>query len=398
MIYLVAGCILLLLYSYVGFPLLVSLLATLRPKQWNTDETYRPSVSIILPAYNEELALRRCLSSLLNLNYPLDRIEILCGSDGSTDRTNAILHEFAEQHSCVKAFFFSRQRGKMLTLNDLVDRAKHDILLFVDADVTLNPNALLSHVRHYADPKVGGVAGRLMIASNRSDGVYRSESMFLTIENNLRRSEAQVASTVGLYGGNYSIRRALWARLPNDRVYDDFFAVLTIVNSGKRLLYEEEAVSTELYGRSYIDEFKRKTRNASRCLYTLTFFPRLLIFGPAAWLLWPHKILRWTTGFLSIGVLVGSIVAYFNGSPWSIPVLIVEGVFLALVGLGALLKERRRSIPVASALYWFFNMNVAFMVGCFEFLFAKQVPIWSQTTRVADPNLVAITEQEVVHS
>ena len=397
MIYLAAACLLLLLYSYVGFPLLVSLIATLRPKRWKIDETYRPSVSIILPAFNEELALRRCLSSLLNLNYPMDKVEILCGSDGSTDRTNAIFHEFAEQHACVIPFFFSRQRGKMLTLNDLVEHAKHDILLFVDADVTLNPNALLSHVRHYADSRVGGVAGRLAIASDRSDGVYKSESTFLTIENNLRRSEAQVASTVGLYGGNYSIRRTLWAQLPNDRVYDDFFAVLTIVTSGKRLLYEEEAVSTELYGRSYIDEFRRKTRNASRCLYTLTFFPHLLFKGPAAWLLWPHKIFRWVTGFLIIGVMVGSLFAYLGGSRWVFPALILESILLIMVALGALWKGRQRSIPVISEMYWFFNMNVAFMIGCFEFLFAKQVPIWSQTTRVADPIHATIVEQEVIH-
>jgi hypothetical protein len=194
------------------------------------------------------------------------------------------------------------------------------------------------------------------------------------------------------------MRRALWTPLPNDRVYDDFFAVLTIVHSGKRLLYEEEAVSTELYGRSYIDEFKRKTRNASRCLYTLTFFPHLLFQGSAAWLLWPHKIFRWMTGFLSIGVVAGSLFAYFEGSHWVFPILIIEAILVAMVALGAVWKGRQRSIPLLSEMYWFFNMNVAFMIGCFEFLFAKQVPIWSQTTRVADPNHVAVAEQEVVHS
>ena len=397
MIYLVLVCIALLLYSYVGFPLLVSLLATLRPRSWKIDETYRPSVSIILPAFNEELVLRRCLTSLINLNYPMDRIEILCGSDGSTDRTNTILNGFAETHPAIRPYFFSKQRGKMLTLNELAAHAQNEILLFVDADVTLNPNALLSHVRHYADSRTGGVAGRLAIASDRNDGVYKSESTFLTIENNLRRNEAQIASTVGLYGGNYSIRRTLWKPLPNDRVYDDFFAVLSIVNSGKRLLYEEEAISTELYGRNYGDEFKRKTRNASRCLYTLTFFSHLLFRGPAAWLLWPHKILRWTTGFLIMGVGAASLAMYLAGDRWGFPLLVAELILGAMVSAGALGKGRQRSIPIISEMYWFFNMNMAFMIGCFEFLFAKQVPIWSQTTRVADP-IPSTKEQEVAHS
>ncbi len=187
MIFLALGCALLLLYSYVGFPLLVALRARLRPRAWHMDETFRPSVSIILPVFNEAIVLQRCMESLLHLNYPIDKLEILCGSDGSTDRTNAILMEIADQNEIVRPFFFKRQRGKMLTLNDIVAHARNEILLFVDADVTLNPNAVLSHVRHYGDRSVGGVAGRLTIASDRKDGIYRSESTFLSFESNLRK-------------------------------------------------------------------------------------------------------------------------------------------------------------------------------------------------------------------
>jgi biofilm PGA synthesis N-glycosyltransferase PgaC len=389
---------LLLLYSYVGFPLLVALLARLRPRKWRMDETYRPTVSIILPAFNEELVLRRCLDSLLCQNYPREKIEILCGSDGSTDQTNVILNEVANHNPMIRPFFFHQQRGKMLTLNDLVAKALNDILLFVDADVTLNPNAVLSHVRHYMDSSVGGVAGRLVIASERTDGIFRSESTFLSFESNLRRNEAEIGSTVGLYGGNYSVRRKLWKPLPDDRVYDDFFAVLTIVSQGSRLLYEEGAISTEIYGRNYREESARKKRNASRCLYTLRFMPGSLFHGSAAWLLWPHKILRWTTGFLSLGLIVGSLGAYINGSYWMMPFIIIETFCILLVLLGGIARNTKHPIPLASGLYWFFSMNVAFMLGVIDFLLSRQEPIWSQSTRLGEISRQKIVEQEVIHS
>ncbi|HEY3875306.1 MAG TPA: glycosyltransferase [Candidatus Kapabacteria bacterium] len=384
MLYLTAGCFLLLLYSYVGFPLLVALKARLRPRKWEMDETYRPSVSVILPAFNEGVVLRRCLESLVKLNYPREKIEIVCGSDGSTDTTNAILNEFAERYPVVRPFYFPLQRGKMLTLNDLVLQTKNEILLFVDADVMLNPNAALSHVQHYIDSSVGGVAGRLTIASQRTDGIYRSESTFLSFESNLRRNEAEIGSTVGLYGGNYSMRRALWKPLPNDRVYDDFFAVLTIIHTGHRLLYEDGAISTELYARNYRDETARKKRNASRCLYTLRFLPHLLFRSPAAWLLWPHKILRWTTGFLTIGMIAGTVGAFFTGELWATPLLALEAMAFIFVAIGRIARNAHRSVPIASALYWFFNMNLAFMQGVFDFIFSRQEPIWTQTTRAAE--------------
>jgi len=398
MIYLAAGCLFLLLYAYIAFPLLVSLLARLRPRKWRMDETYRPTVSIILPVFNEELVLRRCIESLLNLNYPNDKIEILCGSDGSMDSSPAILNEMAGKNQGIRPFFFPRQRGKMLTLNDLVAHANNEILLFVDADVTLNPNAVLSHVRHYIDQSVGGVAGRLTIASERTDGIYRSESTFLSFESNLRRNEAEIGSTIGLYGGNYSMRRSMWHALPDDRVYDDFFAVLNIINSGQRLLYEDGAVSTELYARDYREESARKKRNASRCLYTFRFMPLVLFRGPAAWLLWPHKILRWATGFLALGVLLGSFAGYFAGMEWVLPFLVLESLILILIFVGWIARNSKRPLPLASGMYWFFRMNLAFMMGIVEFLFSRQKPIWEQTSRFDSLSAVPIRDKEAVHS
>jgi biofilm PGA synthesis N-glycosyltransferase PgaC len=393
MIYLAIACFALLFYSYVGYPVLVSLLATTRPKRWKIDETYRPTVSIILPAHNEERVIRRCLESLVQLEYPQDKLEILVGSDGSTDRTNDILREIGAQYPFVKPFLYTKNRGKMMTVNELVSHARNEILMFVDADVTLNPHAILSQVRHYADASVGGVAGCLRISGDQSNGAFKSESTFLSFESNLRRNEAAIFSTVGLYGGNYSVRRELWKPIPGARVSDDFFAVLTINTSGHRLLYEENAVSTELYGRNYSEEFSRKRRWVPECLSALRIVPSSLFKGRQATMVWPHKILRWATGFLMLGMLIGSIGAYAQGYAWLSPVLMFEFAFAALVVIGSLASALRIRLPIAASAFWFVYMNIAFGLGILAFLFKRKDQKWKQTTRISDVPAHAVTPE-----
>ncbi len=220
--------------------------------------------------------------------------------------------------------------------------------------------------------------------------------LFFPSRATFEKNEAEIGSTVGLYGGNYSMRRYLWKPLPDDRVYDDFFAVLTVIRSAHRLLYEEGAVSTELYARNYREEAARKKRNASRCLYTMRLMREPLFHGRAAWMLWPHKLLRWLTGFLAMGLLAATVGGILFRELWALPFSVLEAMVLLCVFVGGLARNAKRPIPLASSFYWFFSMNLAFMRGIVEFLLSKQQPIWSQTTRFA--NSAPPVAEEVVQS
>ncbi|MDP4199306.1 MAG: glycosyltransferase [Bacteroidota bacterium] len=382
MIYVALFCIALLLYSYVGFPVLIRILAKVAPRKSGIDESYQPAVSIILPAFNEELILADCLTSLVNLKYPAEKIEILCGSDGSTDRTNSILLEFAARHQQIKPVLFPGQRGKMLTLNDLVAKAKNEILLFVDADITLHPNTLLCHVRHYADPETGAVAGHLAMDSEQATSIYKSENSYWHIESDLRKHEAAIWSTLAVYGGNYSIRRELWQSLPDGRVSDDFFVGLQVALSGKRILFDEGAISIEQYGRTYPDEFQRKRRTTARTIHTLSYFRSSLIRGRVAWLLWPHKVLRWFAMYIVLALVASTFLSLY--SPLAVVLLLIELALGLLVVIGWVSKGLKSPIPVASQIYWLFSMNIALALGVIDFLFSSPGPLWAQTTRIAN--------------
>jgi len=299
--------------------------------------------------------------------------EVLVGSDGSSDRTNEILQRYSLENSKIRPFLFEQRRGKIPVVNDLVAAAKGELLFFTDADVTLSPTSLLMHVQHYADPTVGGVAGNLEFSGfqKTSDGPLGSEQYYMSFENRLRRHEAELHSTVGIFGGHYSIRKTYWKPLPNEPICDELFIALTIIQNGKRMVFETCAVALEYFGRSMADEFARKTRFASRGFSTLKHFPRLLIpfNGWPSIMLWSHKALRWLSPFAVAALLLATIVGLI-GHPSNgayLTLLTLEAIGALLILGGALLSRSNNSTPILSHAFWFLTMNVAFAAAYLDF-------------------------------
>jgi len=387
-----------LLYAYILYPLFIFALASLRTRRSLSDESFQPRVSIIISAYNEELHLEQCLDSLLIQNYPTEKIEILIGSDGSSDRTNTILANYAASHSSLKPHLFESRRGKMQVLNDLISEAQGEILLFVDADMTLSPDSLTNHVRHYIDKEVGGVAGIYRIVSDVPTGIFGSENDYQSYEMLLRKNESLIHSTVGLSGGNYSIRKELWKELPSDEIHDDLFSVYTLLESGKRILFEPSAISTERFVRSVREEFRRKARFASRGFATLKFFPELLSpqAGLVAVMIWSHKILRWISPFLLAIIFATTIVGTVRGyAAYFSILLVIELVGILIAMIGWVLNTMAISVPVVRQIFWFVAMNLAFMLGTMRYLFGKDEQHWVIATRAGSSSTISAKEQEV---
>jgi len=369
----------LLLYVYILYPLLVAALAKLHPRPVYCDESFTPRISVIISAFNEEEHLAACLDSLLAQDYPLSSVEILAGSDGSSDETNRILSAYSDLHPVIKIFLFESRRGKMKVLNDLVGKATGEILFFVDADMMLSPRALHNHARHYGQPDIGGVAGIYRLISDAPSGVFVTENDYHSYEMWLRKNESLVSSTVGLSGGNYSIRKELWHELPSDQVHDDLYSVFTLFSSGKRLLFEPQAISTENFVRTLSEEFRRKARFSSRGFETLRYFPHLISpsSGFPALMIWSHKILRWLSPVLLLVIFLSTLVASFYHLWGYIQTLLI--IELSLVGIaliGGLLYAAKISLPVFRHLFWFSAMNVAFITGTFRFLFRLDKKHW----------------------
>jgi len=181
-------CLALIAYVYVGYPVLLAsgILGKRRPVHV---ASVAPAISVIIPAHNEEKGIRNKLSNLLSVDYPKDKLEILVGSDGSSDRTEAIVEEFAE--SGVRLVKSRERIGKSAIQNELVTRSSGAILVFTDADCLLTPDALGLIVQNFADPTIGLVTNCAVILNQGATGIVASEGMYWRYERWLRLQESE---------------------------------------------------------------------------------------------------------------------------------------------------------------------------------------------------------------
>lgn len=148
--------LILVFYAYFLYPVLIYILSQFYKKPVRGKYLY-PQVSVIISAYNEEKNIEAKIKTLLELEYPRDRIEFLIGSDGSTDKTDEIIKKFHE----IKFFRQENRQGKPSMLNFLVLKAKGEILVFTDARQRLDSKAVQEIVKHFENSKVGAVSGEL---------------------------------------------------------------------------------------------------------------------------------------------------------------------------------------------------------------------------------------------
>ena len=142
------GALFIIGYIYAGYPFVAWLRARVRPHRGRR-EALEPTVTIVLVAHNEEACIEARIENLLALDYPTDRREILVGSDGSTDDTVARARRFA--HDGVQVVAFRQWRGKAAVLNELVRRARGEIVLFADARQRFDPQVVRRLVARFAD-------------------------------------------------------------------------------------------------------------------------------------------------------------------------------------------------------------------------------------------------------
>ncbi len=205
----------LVLYTYAGYPLLIALLARLRPHPWHRAPwavQKQAPVSIVMAVHNGATVLHSKLDHLLTLAPDLVR-EVLVISDGSTDDTANLL---ARRHDPrLRSIRLDRQVGKAAALNHGMAAASGEILLFIDIRPRVGDGALAALLSNFADPNVGCVAGELLLSTEGHEATASAVSgLYWRYEQWIRNCEAAWDSPVGVYGGFYAIRRSLATSYP----------------------------------------------------------------------------------------------------------------------------------------------------------------------------------------
>ena len=221
-------CLLAVFHSYVLFPLIITLIAAKRENPWQTDTSgTQPFVSILISAYNEESVIEDKINSILKSSYPRDKIEIIVGSDCSSDNTNVILTRIAADPSNRLSFFpFKERQGKPNVINILAGHSKGEILILSDANVMFDINTVEELVKPFSDPDIGLVDSQMVNMGMKKEGISHQEKAYISREVRIKHQESLIwGSMMGPFGGCFAIRKSLYKEVPSNFLVDDFYPV-----------------------------------------------------------------------------------------------------------------------------------------------------------------------------
>lgn len=284
-------------YSYLLFPLSLSVLATMFQRPWQRQDS-RPLVSVVISVYNEEKVVAPKIQNTLDLDYPADKLEILVISDGSTDKTEDIVRGFHDGRIVLKAY---RERsGKTACLNRAVPEARGDIILFTDANSMFPADILLKIVDNFADQEIGLVTGwtRYGDVSHDEDttGIYSRFERWTKVK------ESLLSSCVGADGAVFAIRKELYKTLREDDI-NDFVIPLHVIRQGRRAVLDSDIYCYEKSADDAGKEYQRQVRITNRTLNAIRRNPEFLSplrYGWFAYFLVSHKIMRFLVPFFLI--------------------------------------------------------------------------------------------------
>lgn len=372
------------IYVYAGYPLALSLLARLFPQRLSSGESFLPSTTLLISAFNEELVIAEKIQNALASDYPADRLEIMVISDCSDDATDKIVRSYSSRN--VRLVRQAERLGKTAGLNLGVSEAKGEYLVFSDANAMYQEDALRQLLKHFGDPQVGYVVGNARyVAKTGQAASAESEGMYWKLETWLKKKESQFGSVVGGDGAIYAIRRELYSSLrPTD--INDLLNPLQIITRNYRGLYEPAAICYEEAGDSFAKEFRRKVRIISRSLNAVRRAPRVLLpwTQPRHWFaLISHKVLRWLAPLFLILALIANLFFWHLATYKALSILQMAFYFLAAIGW--LLGARRQVSKIFYLPYYFCLMNLASLLGLIKFLSGSLSPTWQTIRQEGSP-------------
>lgn len=369
----------LIVYTYFIYVIVLIVIHAVAKHNAITSESFMPSISIIISAHDEGRIILEKIENCKKLDYPKDKLEILIGSDGSTDNTIKLASESGVGY--IKVFDFKERRGKVNVLKDLAGKAKGKILVFSDANTIYQPDAIKHLVKYFIDKRIGCVCGRLKLKSPNGSEEGEYEGLYWRYESFIKSMEGELGVLLGANGGIYAVRKDLFPDIPSGTIIEDFVIPMTILEKGYRVIYEKKALAFEESSKTISDERKRKIRLGAGAYQALFMtLPMLNIFkGLPSFAYWSHKVIRWLVPFFMIAIFVLNMFLLKNDLYRIIYLMQVIGYSMALLGWFS------NRIGLHSKLlflaYYFVAMNLSLFLGFFRFISGQQKVTWQRVAR-----------------
>jgi cellulose synthase/poly-beta-1,6-N-acetylglucosamine synthase-like glycosyltransferase len=366
--------IFLIIYPYLIYPLAVLLLGLIRPRKIKRAPNL-PSMTILIPAYNEVDCIGATIQNKLDQGYPADKLQIIVISDGSTDGTDDVVKGFANHG--VTLLRREGREGKAAALNEAVRLATGEIVVFSDANTLFGPQALHRIAENFNDPEVGYLTGSMGFFSEANNLSGAGVSAYMRYENLVRRIETSAGSVIGVNGGVDAIRKDLYVDTPPSLI-TDFILPLTVMAGGHRVIFDPAVTAFEAPNAEIASEFRMRVRVSLRALQGLTYMRRLfnpLRYPLASFSLLSHKLLRYL-GFVFMVLALISNIALTPGEPLYQVLLELQIIAYGLAALGLTNKLPGLLKKITVVPSYLLMSNIAFAIATFRYLRGDTMAVW----------------------
>jgi len=308
----------------------------------------------------------------------------LCVTDGSTDSTNQIVKKFPE----VSLYFQPDRRGKVNAVNRIIPHLSGDIIIFSDANTMLNNEAIKNLVRHFANPKVGMVAGEKTILRTIKETASRGEGLYWRYESWLKKNDAEIGSVIGAAGELFAIRRSLLETVPEDIIIEDFYLSLRVIQKGYTIAYEPQAVAVETGSASVKEEIKRKVRISAgglQAIYRMAHMLNIFRYKMPAFQFLSHRVLRWTLTPLALpAIFIFNVALAIQENHWFYQLSLITQIMIYSIALIKHYSGHKNKLMVI--IYYFVIMNLSVYLGFIRLIKGKQSVVWEKSKRMVIDN------------
>lgn len=385
-------CVLLIIYTYAGYPFLIWLFSRAMPRPI-ADSTATPYVTLLIAAFNEEKVIAQKIENSLQLIYPRDRLQILVMDDGSEDRTQEIIKGYADRG--VELAYNPPRRGKMAAINRAIQQARGEIVLFSDASNSYAADVVNEISAPFSNPRVGAVVGARAIEAGEG-GLGESEGLYWKYESFIQKNESLLGCCTGIVGEILAIRRNLFTPPPDGIINDDFFMAMQVAKQGYRVAYAPNARSFESISLQARDGIERRKRIVAGRYQAIFHANRILPWNRplVVWQIISHKFMRPLVPLFMIGALMINLLALvipsqtnvfqllFMSPPYNWIVFSMQAAFYLLAVGGRVLENRNIGwLRIFYVPTFLLNSNWAALEGLYRFVTGKQTTHWAKTAR-----------------
>lgn len=375
-------------YSYIGYGLLIYFLVMMKrvffkKKAPGLMPDFEPEVSLIISAYNEEDFIEKKIQNSLELDYPAEKLRLLMITDGSNDKTTDIIRNYPQ----IQLLHQSERRGKVAAMNRAMKHIQTPYVIFSDANTLLNQACVKEMMKHYANPKVGGVAGeKKVLSGNQGETAGAGEGLYWKYESLLKKLDSEFYTVVGAAGELFSVKTALFHEASENTIIEDLVQSLQICKEGYLISYEPMAYATETASVSMQEEQKRKIRisaGAFQAMVILKGIFNVFKYPLLAFQFISHRVLRWTLSPLCLVILlISNLGIVYEGGGWFYRLsLLSQVLFYVMAWTGWLFANHNQQIKGFYVPYYFLFMNLSVFLGFIRFIRKRQSAIWEKAVR-----------------